>query len=254
MSRLILLMAGGSKAFEEAGHLYPKNLTEIHGRPLLQHVLDGVQSLPARLRQRIVCAVAAQEDARFHTSEVIRLVEPRAQIVSVAGNTGGAACTALLAIEHINPEEPLIVMNGDIVIDASLDTIIEDFEARELDAGAVVFNGVHPRWSFLRLGEDGLAVEAAEKRPISHHATTGLYYYRKGRFFTDAVFTMLKKDAHVDGVFYICPAFNEMILAGQKVGIHTIDKASYHTLKSPADVQSYERHLAQIPDPRMAFG
>ena len=42
---VLVLMAGSGDAFRDAGYLYPKNLVEIDGLPLVQRVVDSVGAL-----------------------------------------------------------------------------------------------------------------------------------------------------------------------------------------------------------------
>lgn len=242
MLTILVLMAGKSDAFREAGFQYPKNLVEIDGAPLAQRVLDGLSALDGP-DTRIVCLVRRDENRRFHTNRVLQLLRPSTAVVEVNGDTGGAACTALLAIQHIAPDQPLLIVNGDIVIDYPLDAVLRDFAARNLDGGVTGFRDVHPRWSFVQLDESGHAVEFAEKRPISDLATTGFSWFARGEDFITAASAMLAKDAHVDGQYFIAPTYNELILTGRRVGCHPIPKGAYHSLKTPQDVRAYEEHL-----------
>jgi len=238
---ILLLMAGDSKRFEEAGYAFPKNLVEIDGLPLVEHVLRQFE--PLMPRSRVTCLVREEENRRFHTADVIRLICPTATVVAVAGIESGAACTALLAVEHLVRDEPLLVFNGDQIIGRDLSEVIGDFEGRDLDGGTVVFEAVHPRWSYVRLDDDGLVVEAAEKRPISTHATAGAYWYRRGGDFVDAIMDMIRKDARVDGRFFICPAYNEMILRHRRIGVVEIERSDYHSFATPQGVREYEDGL-----------
>ena len=77
---------------------------------------------------------------------------------------------SVLAIEYINVESPLAIINGDQIIRADVTDGGYRLEKRKLDGGIIVFEDVHPRWSFVKCGRDGLVVEAAEKRPISRLA------------------------------------------------------------------------------------
>jgi dTDP-glucose pyrophosphorylase len=124
---------------------------------------------------------------------------------------------------------------------------VQDFQERNLDAGIVVFDDVHPRWSFVKLDASGFVIEAAEKRPISRHATTGLYWFARGADFVRAASAMLRKGASVDGHFYVTPVLNELILAQARIGVTPIDKAHYHSLKDPAGGRSYEEFLKNQP-------
>lgn len=239
---LLVLAAGASKAFLDAGYLFPKPLVEIAGRPLIDHVLSNLSPL-VRDGGRMIVVVRHEDDLRYHVGSVIRLLQPAAVIVEVRGETGGAACTALLAIDSIPPDEPLVIVNGDQVIDAPIADIVEGFVRRGVDGGIVVFHDVHPRWSYVKCDVDGRVIEAAEKRPISNLATAGVYYFARGRDFVAAAKTMILKGAAVNGLFYICPAFNEMILRNADIRVHEIPKSKYVSLALPQGVESYGRQL-----------
>lgn len=236
------LFAGTSTAFEEAGHQYPKNLVEIEGQPLIQRVMSS-QPLLQDDSTRFVCLVRREEDRRFHTGDVVRLLAPKAVVIDVPDGTAGAACTAMLAIDHVAADEPLLIVNGDVIIDTDIRPVIDQFAACGLDGGIVVFRAVHPRWSYVRTDEQGYVVETAEKRPISDLATVGYYWFRRATDCWTAAQRMIVKDAHVDGRFYICPAYNELVLSGGQIGVAEIDASEHHSLANPQGVAAYEDHL-----------
>jgi len=243
---ILLLMAGSSDAFREAGYIYPKNLIEIQGLPLIQHVLQSLQKSIESLQEQniqLICMIRAEENRYSYTGGVINLLASGTQVIEVQGKTTGAACTALLAIEYINNTEPLIIINGDQIVETDLVSVINDFQVRDLDGGTIVFEAVHPRWSYVRCNKEDLVVEAAEKRPISNLATAGVYYFAKGQDFVQATMNMIKKDAHVNNIFYVCPSFNEMLLQQAKIGIYKIPREKYFSLASPKGVEFYEEYL-----------
>ncbi len=55
----------------------------------------------------------------------------------------------------------------------------------------------------------------------------------------------IRKDAQVNGLFYICPAFNEMILAGARIGVHHISRDSYISLATPQNVDDFDQRLSR---------
>jgi len=238
---ILVLMAGPGERFEREGCVFPKNLFEIMGRPLVEHVLHSLESLEV-YQPHLICAVRKEENERFYTSSVLQLIRSDTLAYEVT-ETAGAACTALLGVEYINNDDPLIIINGDQILQADLKAAVESFRAQNLDGGIIVFEGVHPRWSFVKCGEDGLVVEAAEKRPISHLATAGFYYFKHGRDFVDSGMSMIKKDAHVGELFFVCPVYNEMILQQKRIGVFKVDKKNYFPLTSPREVKEYESAL-----------
>jgi len=239
---VLVLMAGDSQRFEEAGYPFPKNLVEIDGLPLVERVAGCLRPLIDEGARPVFVMRRSEADV-FHTDDVVRLLVPEATVVTVPNLESGAACTALLAIDHIAREEPLLIYNGDQIVTRDLSGIVRDFVSRDLDGGVVVFPAVHPRWSYVRTGPDGLVVEAAEKRPISRLATAGTYYFRRGGDFLDATMAMIRKDAHVQGRFFVCPAYNEMVLRQLRIGVHEIDRSEYLSLATPQGVTAYEEYL-----------
>jgi NDP-sugar pyrophosphorylase family protein len=238
---VIAPMAGGDAPFEKQGYPHCKWLVEVGGKPLIEHVWNNLRCLGG---DRYVFLIRKEDALRYHLAEVLKLLDPRAIVLQTEAPTAGAACTVLLGIEHIALDEELVVTNGDQLILADLAEAVGAFRARKLDGGTIVFDSVHPRWSFVLTDDEGLVIEAAEKRPISRTATAGFYYFRTGAMFVEGARSMIRKDAHVNGQFYVCPVFNEMILRQAAIGVYPIDRSKYLSLATPQNVEEYERYLA----------
>jgi dTDP-glucose pyrophosphorylase len=171
------------------------------------------------------------------------LTDGRCSIVPLERQTKGALCSALMAIDHIAADEPLAIANGDQIVDADLAALVAQADARGEDGAVVTFESLHPRWSFVRLNDDGLVCEAVEKRVISRHAIAGFYYYRSGKLFIDAALQTLGSDDSVGNAYYISQTLNHLILDGRKIGAAAIPAGDYHSFYSPQKVQEYERRL-----------
>lgn len=236
---VLVLFSSSDKLFEEAGYLYPKNLIEINEKPLIQHVLECFKEIFDDAEQ-VIFAIKKNETERFYTAISAKLLYPEAIIVDVPNVTRGAACTALLASKYIDNDNELLILNGDILVDESISEAIEVFRKERADGGALTFESVHPRWSFIKCDAEGYMIEAAEKRPISNEATIGVYYYRRGNDFVEAAKQSIRKDADVNGYYYICPVFNELILKQKKLLTYKINKERYHSLATPQGVAKYQ--------------
>jgi dTDP-glucose pyrophosphorylase len=231
----LLVPMAGPDLFRERGLAYAKSLLEIGDRPLIQRVIDNLACLEPK---RLVFVIRRDDDDRFHLGEVLRRLDSNCVVLRAEANTSGAACTALLAIEHIDTDDELVIANGDQLFNYDLRLATADLRERSLDGGTIVFDAVHPRWSYVRLDANDLVIEAAEKRPISRWATAGFYYFRRGRDFVSAAMEMIRKSAHTNGGYYICPAFNQMVLAGARIGVHVIAKSAYTSFALPEDVEA----------------
>ena len=214
----------------------PVLIAEHGGGLLIERFVDACAGLDARL----VFAVSASDIRRFHIDDIIRLAAPGARVVPIAGQTLGAACTALFCIEEIEPEGELLLLNSNEILDADYAEPVRDFRARKLDAGIVIFPSLHPRYSYVRLDEDGFIEETAEKRPISRNAMAGFAWFRRGADFIAAARDMIAKDAHVDGRFYISLVFNELVLRQRRMRAYAIDAKQYRPLKSRRQIDLYE--------------
>lgn len=225
----VLILAGGQSDFNSADGNYPVCLTEIDGAPLIQHLIKRCAPLG---NVGYVVALREQDIRQYHLDNVISILEPTTKIVSIKSNTRGAACTALFSLEHINEDDELLVINANEILDEDFPSIVANFRGRKLDAGVVTFPSIHPRYSYVKLNPEDLVVEAAEKKPISRHATVGFYWFSHGGKFMDAIKKMICKDASINNIFYICPALNEMILQQAKIGVFPIDPSKYRPLKT----------------------
>jgi NDP-sugar pyrophosphorylase family protein len=232
---ILILAAGQNPVPEEEG--YPLCLVEFDSVPLIQRVTTACGSLNPK---KLIVAFREEDVRGYHLDNVVTLLWPNANVLNVRGKTKGAACTALLAADMIDADEELLIVNGNEMLDADFSEIVEGFRRRNLDAGVVVFHSIHPRYSYVRLDENELVVEAAEKRPISTNATVGFYWFARGSEFVRAAKEMIRKDACVNDNFYICPTFNELVLEHKQIGIHKVDGTLYHPLKTSRQVELFE--------------
>jgi dTDP-glucose pyrophosphorylase len=80
-------------------------------------------------------------------------------------------------------------------------------------------NANDKKWSYARLGENGLVVEVQEKIPISDIATTGIYYWTKAGDFVKYAKQMIVANLRVNNEFYVCPVYNEAIQDGKRIKV-----------------------------------
>lgn len=235
----VLVLYGGKAVGSGAGE-YPLCLTEIGESPVIERVLGSCQTLDPK---ELIVSFRGEDIDRYHVDNVARLLAPDVKVVRVNKDTQGAACTALLASPYIDNSRELLVLNGDELLDVDFSAVIRRFRDEELSAGTVVFDSIHPRYSYVVVDENERVVEAAEKNPISRNATAGFYWYAQGSDFVAAAKSMVRKDARVSDKFFICPVFNELILRGRQIGVHRVDRGRYHPLKTERHVDLYETQL-----------
>jgi len=234
---ILILMAGAVKDFEEKGHSYPKYLLEIQNKPIIQRIIESLENVG----NKITCIIRKEDQEKYYLADSLRILCPKCKTIEIMGETKGALCSALFAIDEINSDEELLILNGDQFIKSDISIAINDFRTRKLDGGIIVMDALHPKYSTVLLDEKSFVIQTSEKRPISNLASTGCSYYKKGSDFVKAAFNVIEKDVNTHGNYYISSTFNEMILNQQHIGVFEIPKKDYISF---SNYQMYENYLS----------
>ncbi len=216
---VIIPMAGLGSRFSQAGYTFPKPLIEVHGKPMIQIVIENLG-----LTANYIYVVQKSHRIKYNLDAMLSLITPGCQIVEVDGVTEGAACTILLAEQLINNDDPLVIANSDQYIEWNSLDFFYKMNEQDLDGGIVSFNSTHPKWSYVKLDEHDFVVEVAEKKPISDIATVGIYYWKHGKDFVKYAKQMIFKNIRVNEEFYVCPVYNEAIIENKKIKTFNVDK------------------------------
>ena len=228
---IIIPAAGAGSRFAKHGWKRPKPFIRANGLPLLDIVLNNMTISNSR---KII--ILQNSYAEFVPS----LSAKYEDIIYVEGLTRGTACTVLAADTHLNADE-LVIVNSDQFLDTDLQAFIDDARKRNLDGSILVFqdNSLDPKWSFAKVGPDGLVKLVAEKKPISNLATVGMYYFRTGSLFKKYALQMIEaEDTHNDE-FYTCPIYNYLIRDNLRVGTYEMCSQDMHGLGTPDDLVKY---------------
>jgi HAD superfamily hydrolase (TIGR01509 family) len=235
---VVVPMAGAGSRFAVAGFTKPKPFIDVMGKPMIFWVIDNMLSSKYNLKFHFIMRTehvgAYGFEAQLAAAGIDATFHPVAKI------TEGAACSVLLAKDHINNDEPFVMINSDQYLDINID----DFYDALLNPA---FNGVistfwQPdqtdlKWSYAALDAEGLVVDVREKQWIGPNATTGLYGWRRGADFVRYAEQMIAKNIRVNGEFYAAPVYNEAIADGAKVRTQ-LCKTMYG-LGVPADLEYF---------------
>lgn len=237
----VLILSAGVNTASGSDH-YPICLYEFNSKPFIQILLEKWQGIDAKF------AVMLNDGdiQKYHLDQVVAQIDANAVLYPINTPTAGAACTALMAIEQINNDEPLVILNGDELLDLNYLEPLKAFKDQGVDAGTIIFDSVHPRYSYVRLDHQNLVIEAAEKNPISRNATVGFYWYKQGSDFVRAAMRTIEKQAFSDTPFFVCPIFNELVLEGKKIGVFRIDKEAYKPFKSQQQLAQFQSVMEKL--------
>ena len=225
-------MAGRGKRFEDMGYSFPKPLIDVEGKPMIQLIIENLN-----LTGKHIFLCQKEHYEKYALDKLLEMLSPNCKIIQIDGITDGAAVTALKAKELINNDEELIIANSDQWINWNPQHFLSFLQNNDADGGVITFISTHPKWSFVKVNESGLITELAEKKPISNIATAGIYYYKHGKTFVEAVEQMITKNIRTNNEFYIAPAYNEIIQNGGKVFHYPV--AEMYGLGTPEDLQYF---------------
>ena len=238
MINIIIPMAGSNQVADQAENYFPSPLIEIGSKPLIQLVINNLSSI--KDEKKFIFIVKESDCEKFYLDNTIKLLTQNCEIIKLRKDTQGAVCSSLMAIESINNNDPLIIANGNQIIDVDYNKVLSYYQKNNFEAGTICFESVHPKWSYVRMDENDDVVETAEKRPISKNAIAGFYYFKKGTSFVDASFKMILNGRKVNGLYFIAPTFNELILENKKIGVFKIKIDNYHSFYTAKKIQEFE--------------
>jgi HAD superfamily hydrolase (TIGR01509 family) len=231
---VLIPMAGAGSRFEKAGYTFPKPLIDVNGKPMIQVVVDNLN-----LHANFIYVVQKSHRQKYNLDTLLNLITPNCTIIEVDGLTEGAACTALMAKDLINNDNPLFFANSDQYVEWNSNEFMYKMQETNFDGGIVTFKSTHPKWSFVKLDENNFASMVAEKNPISDLATVGYYFWKNGSDFVKYAEQMINNNIRVNNEFYVCPVFNEAINDGKK--IITFNASKMWGIGTPEDLDLFLR-------------
>jgi HAD superfamily hydrolase (TIGR01509 family) len=230
---VLIPMAGAGSRFQQAGYTFPKPMIQVHDKPMIQVVVDNLG-----LEANYHFVVQKEHREKYNLDTFLNLIAPgNCQVIEVDGLTEGAACTALMAKEFIDNDNPLFFANSDQYVEWNPVEFMYNMQETNADGGIVTFKATHPKWSFAKVNDDGLVTEVAEKNPISDNATVGYYYWKHGSDFVKYAEDMIEKDIRVNNEFYVCPVFNQAIEDNKQVRVYNAN--AMWGLGTPEDLEYY---------------
>lgn len=240
----ILIPMAGKNTFDVSNsNAFPKVLNDINGKLLIERASEPFISIP--YEKKIIVTLPKDQISDYKLDKILTLLDSSIEICPVNSDTKGAVCTSMLAIEQLALDQPLIISSFEQVLDLNISDFLDEFQKEDVDAGVLTFEGIHPKWSFVRLDENGFVSQAAEKSPISKNAIAGFYYFKTASLFIESAKEMIRNDVTHNGLFYISHTLNEVILNQGRVLAIPIDKSKYFHINDQHSLDNYEETVIE---------
>lgn len=238
-------MAGRGQRFVNEGYTTPKPLIEVSGKPM---IIQASESLPPASSRIFICL--REHTQRYPIETNLRKQYPQARILSIDGVTEGQACTCELGLNEIGArDESLLIGTSDngliwnrkkyqqLIEDNSVDGIVWTFRHHPSSAR-------HPQmygWVKVKNGDEAVAVSVKQPisdKPYDDHAIVGTFYFRKARYFLEALQALRAKNVRVNNEFYVDSCVQEAINAGLRIKVFECDH--YIGWGTPNDLRTFE--------------
>jgi NDP-sugar pyrophosphorylase family protein len=231
---IIIPMAGLGSRFQKVGITEPKPLIKVLGKTLIEHSVDSFN-----VDGQFIFITREFEDKNDNEllSQLLKQLRPDSIEIRVQTLTSGATETALLARQHINNSDPLVIYNCDQIINWNPASFLEWINQKNPDAALVLYNNTDPKNSFAEI-KNGKITNLVEKQAISNHALIGFHYWASGADFVASA-DLLMENFRSNGKpeCYISETFNYLNEA-TILPYHIADHV-FIPLGTPEDVSRY---------------
>lgn len=211
--KIVILLAGLGTRLRPHTLTKPKPLVSVAGKPILGHILDQLQGLPAEEYIFIVGYLGEQieEYVKSHYRIPARFV--------VQAEPKGQAHAIHLAREHLTG--PILSIFGDTIFEANLR------QTQNFSEDGLVFvkESEDPRRYGIAILQDGWVKRFVEKpeKPESNLALVGVYYVRNTPLFLECIQEVIERDMQFKGEYYLAHAFQLMADKGAKLRVAAVD-------------------------------
>lgn len=236
--QILIPMGGLGQRFRDQGFETPKPLIEVNGTKMFLRALASFDEYAGSKKISFVVRRDAEEQYGLATS--INTIMPDAAVVILEENTHGAAETALRAMDVLDREQPLIIMDCDFSFTSKdyFAMVLSMIEDKTYDGVLLSFKADNPRYSYAKVGSDGLVVETAEKVVISDNALAGAYCFSSAGLFAKYAQRLIDgglSDSRKE--YYISYVYSEMLADGLRVGLATVD--TFNSYGTPEELEAY---------------
>lgn len=232
---IVIPMAGRSQRFFDAGYERPKFRLELQGRSVFAHAVGSFEAQFKHESFLFVVGPDAEAEA-FVRAECARMGLADAAVVRLERVTAGQAETVEvgLALAGVAGDPALTIFN----IDTFRPGFAYPAAMAGLDGWLEVFRGEGANWSYVRPapGPEPIALETAEKRPISDLCCTGLYHFARASDFLWAL--QAERAAPQARELYVAPIYNHLIGRGARIGYSLIGREAVVFCGTPDEYEA----------------
>jgi len=241
--KIIVPMAGTGQRFVDKGYVDPKPIIRVNGKRIIEYILDMFSD-----DDEFVFICNNDHIDNTNLGEILYELKPDSKIYFMPQHKLGPVHTVKTIYDEIDDDEEVIISYCDNPYLWDRDDFMKYIRENELDGCVLTHTGFHPhtlantKMAFVK-DKDGLLEKIKEKEcytdnPMNEHASTGIYYYRKGSYVKKYFEEMVERDINYNGEYYVTLVYNLLVEDGLKVGYY--DTPYVTVFGTPDEVENFE--------------
>jgi NDP-sugar pyrophosphorylase family protein len=237
MFNVLYPIAGFGTRFSNKGYTDLKPFIKIKGKYIIEY---SIQSLNIPGNYYII---TRDLDPKYEEIlyNIFKKYNIDGKIINISKSTTGATETCYLIKDYID-NKPLIITNCDQYTPWNSNTFIDFIKSNNYDAIVTTYNhepiilNSLSKYSFIKVNENNIATEFAEKKAISDLSLNGIHYWKNSNLFFESAFELLN-DSNITQEKYISLTFNYLIKKGYKITHFAMEPNSFFSLGSPEEIE-----------------
>jgi NDP-sugar pyrophosphorylase family protein len=217
---LVMPMAGRGSRFASDGHVMPKPLIDLGGKPFFWWAIESI-ARHTPLRELVAVVLRAHIEQHDIEARILHHY-PQANIVVLDEVTAGAAETAALGIAALRHDGPFAVNDCDHAFRLTdLDGLVAELRDGA-EGGLVGFRSDSPAYSYIRFDDSTppRVTGTIEKVVAGPYAIAGCYLFADRKRFADRYAAY--RDACPYDELFVSGLFDMMCADGQRVAFRPL--------------------------------
>ena len=216
---IVFPLCGFGLRFQKENYTVPKPLINIHGKPLILHIID---KLVLNIDDEILCICPIYFKS-FNIDDIFKNKLYKIKIIYLYEPTQGALDTCLKGLQlyrilygtDTENDKELLIMDGDVIYDnINIIDLFKNIFTTQIDGSVTVFeeNTNASCYSFVQIINDNIITNIAEKQRISEFALSGCYGFNScNTFLEDSRNTLQIDDFKYNGEYYLSSVLKYML-------------------------------------------
>jgi NDP-sugar pyrophosphorylase family protein len=234
---IIIPLLGLGQRFKDQTNV-PKPLIQVDEKTLIEHAIESLN-----IKGRYIFITRNYDNQEYNkklTDIFNKLCTDYVEIRSDK-STSGPTETCLLALEHIDQYNPLIITNCDQLMKWNSQLFLDEIADKDPDAALVLHKSTNEKHSFAKIKNNRI-IQVKEKKAISDDCLMGIHYWKYGKLFIDSG-NMLVKNFKQNNILetYISETYNYLIENQIDILPFYIKNEEFICLGTPEDIDIYNK-------------